>query len=225
MTSPAWVCGSAEAREKMGLSKEAGDRIIKGQQNQRLIGSLQSMKSQGTLTLSKLLDMKESGVEVENFVGEDARMQLYSKEVRPSMLSGALLPGWLDGCRIRTWFVRAAQHGGEDLFTPRWVRTVIGACTALACACVCLGMNVPICSWASNRVSLCLPPRAGDHVFTVVAAGCGDPEQRHRRLRRGADAAAAAGGAGPARKEGQPGHRHPGQGPKAHHACAGEGGC
>lgn len=42
-------------RQKMGLSEEAAGRIIKGVQNQRLIGNLQSVKASGALTLDKVL--------------------------------------------------------------------------------------------------------------------------------------------------------------------------
>ena len=39
----------------MGLSEEAAGRIIKGVQNQRLIGNLQAVKASGALTLDKVL--------------------------------------------------------------------------------------------------------------------------------------------------------------------------
>ena len=44
----------AEMRQKMGLSEEAAGRIIKGVQNQRLIGNLQAVKASGALTLDKV---------------------------------------------------------------------------------------------------------------------------------------------------------------------------
>ena len=42
----------------------------------------QAAKATGALSLQKVLDMQEAGVEVESFVSEDMRMQMYSKEVR-----------------------------------------------------------------------------------------------------------------------------------------------
>jgi hypothetical protein len=69
-------------RTKMGLSEEAAKKIIKGVQNQRMIGSLQAAKSAGQLTLARLLDMRESGIDIESFVNEDMRLQMWSKEVR-----------------------------------------------------------------------------------------------------------------------------------------------
>lgn len=70
-------------RLKMGLSEEAASKIIKGVQNQRLIGNLQVAKSQGALTLEKVLDMADSGVDVDSFISADMRLQMFSKEVCP----------------------------------------------------------------------------------------------------------------------------------------------
>ena len=76
-------------RTKMGLSEEAAKKIIKGVQNQRMIGSLQQAKSAGQLTLGRLLDMRESGIDIESFVNEDMRLQMWSKEVRRPAPSAA----------------------------------------------------------------------------------------------------------------------------------------
>ncbi len=47
----------------------------------------QAAKATGTLSLQKVLDMKDAGVEVESFVSEDMRLQMYTKEVRSSAVS------------------------------------------------------------------------------------------------------------------------------------------
>ncbi|CAL8468289.1 g7829 [Coccomyxa elongata] len=78
----------AEVRDKMGLSKEAAEKIIKGVQNQHLISGLQAAKATGQLTLQKVLDMQEAGVEVESFVSEDMRLQMYTKEVAEVLSNG-----------------------------------------------------------------------------------------------------------------------------------------
>ena len=72
----------SEMQAKMGLSKEQAEKIIKGVQNQRLLGGLEAAKNTGQLTLQKILDMKESGVEVDSFVSEEMRLSLYTQEVR-----------------------------------------------------------------------------------------------------------------------------------------------
>jgi hypothetical protein len=43
--------------------------------------SPQSLKAQGRLTLDKVLEIKEAGVDVGSVLGEDARNQLYRSEV------------------------------------------------------------------------------------------------------------------------------------------------
>lgn len=68
-------------QEKLGLTKEQAEKIIKGVQNQRLLGGLEAAKNTGQLTLQKVLDMKESGVDVDSFISEELRLSLYSKEV------------------------------------------------------------------------------------------------------------------------------------------------
>ena len=68
-------------RDKMGLSKEQAEKIIKGVQNQRLIGGLEAAKNTGSLSLQKVLDMKEAGVEIDSFISEEMRLNLYTKEV------------------------------------------------------------------------------------------------------------------------------------------------
>ena len=108
------MCGHlvySEVRLKMGLSEEAATKVIKGVQNQRLIGNLQAAKSQGVLTLEKVLDMADSGVDVDSFISADMRLQMFSKEVRPSLtphgpdlsrclahnLADSVLHDWMQG--------------------------------------------------------------------------------------------------------------------------------
>lgn len=43
-----------DMRDKMGLSKEEGEKIIKGVQNQRMGANLQAAKAQGSLSLEKV---------------------------------------------------------------------------------------------------------------------------------------------------------------------------
>ena len=60
------------------------DRETWQSQNQALQRSdclAQAAKASGNLDLEKLLDMKEAGIEVESFVSEELRLQMYQKEV------------------------------------------------------------------------------------------------------------------------------------------------
>eukprot|EP00891_Asterochloris_glomerata_P003309 jgi/Astpho2/3309/fgenesh1_pg.00054_%23_10_t len=86
-----------DMRDKMGLSKEEGEKIIKGVQNQRMGANLQAAKAQGSLSLEKVLEMKESGVDINSFVSEELRLELYSKEIARVLSSGT---GDFDSHRI-----------------------------------------------------------------------------------------------------------------------------
>ena len=85
-------------RDKMGLSKEQAEKIIKGVQNQRMLTGVEAKKATGQLTLKTVLDMKESGVDVDSFVSEELRLSLYAKEVISgpcSMCYAAFVAHWL----------------------------------------------------------------------------------------------------------------------------------
>ena len=51
-------------------------------------GAAQASKATGALTLQKVLDMKDAGVDVSSFVSEELRSNLYSQEVRPHPRTG-----------------------------------------------------------------------------------------------------------------------------------------
>jgi hypothetical protein len=78
----------AAVRDRMGLSKEAAERIIKGVQNQHIISGLQAAKASGSLSLAKLLDMREAGVDTGALVSEELRAQLLTKEVAEALSAG-----------------------------------------------------------------------------------------------------------------------------------------
>lgn len=75
-------------REKMGLPKESADKIIKGFQNQKLISSMQAAKAQGNLTLDRILELKDAGVEVSSLVSGDMLQQLYRQEIAARLSDG-----------------------------------------------------------------------------------------------------------------------------------------
>lgn len=70
-----------EVREKLGLNKEQGDKIVQGVQNEALAKSMESAKAMGELDLEKVLDMKESGVDIKSFTSPEFRKSLFQKEV------------------------------------------------------------------------------------------------------------------------------------------------
>lgn len=77
-----------EMQNKMGLSPEQGQKIIKGVQNERMASSLQSAKAMGDLSIQKLLDMKDNGVEIESFTSLQFRRRLYEQETERIMSDG-----------------------------------------------------------------------------------------------------------------------------------------
>ena len=77
-----------DMQEKMGLSPEQGQKIIKGVQNERMASSLQSAKAMGDLSIQKLLDMKDTGVEIESFTSLEFRRRLYEQEAERIMSDG-----------------------------------------------------------------------------------------------------------------------------------------
>ena len=77
-----------EMQSKMGLSAEQGQKIIKGVQNERMASSLQSAKAMGDLSIEKLLDMKDTGVEIEAFTSLEFRRRLYEQEAERIMSDG-----------------------------------------------------------------------------------------------------------------------------------------
>ncbi|KAK9831616.1 hypothetical protein WJX74_002584 [Apatococcus lobatus] len=77
-----------EMREKLGLGKEAADKIVNGVRNQRLIGDLNAAKASGSLNLQRLLDMQESGVDINSFTSSEMRLNMYSKEVQQNLSDG-----------------------------------------------------------------------------------------------------------------------------------------
>lgn len=75
-------------RESMGLPKETADKVIKGFQNQKLISSMQAAKAQGNLNLSKLMELKDAGVDPTSVVNSDMLQKMYRDEVSAKLSDG-----------------------------------------------------------------------------------------------------------------------------------------
>jgi len=86
-----------DVRQKMGLSKEAADKILKSVAAEKAVGGLQAAQRSGALTLRALLDMKDSGVDLATAVNPELRLSLYTQEVASALSSGR---GDLDADRI-----------------------------------------------------------------------------------------------------------------------------
>ncbi|KAL4522238.1 hypothetical protein Ndes2437B_g07974 [Nannochloris sp. 'desiccata'] len=88
MLTPDRAASLESVRNQMGLPKENADKIIKGLQNQKLISSMQAAKAQGSLSLEKVLELKEAGVEPSSVMTGDGLAQLYRAEISARLTDG-----------------------------------------------------------------------------------------------------------------------------------------
>jgi len=88
MLTPDRAASLEAVRNQMGLPKENADKIIKGLQNQKLISSMQAAKAQGSLSLEKVLELKEAGVEPSSVMTGDGLAQLYRAEIFARLTDG-----------------------------------------------------------------------------------------------------------------------------------------
>ena len=77
-----------DIRQKMGLSKEASDKVLKSVLAEKAVGGLQAAQAAGSLTLKKLLDMKDAGVDLATAVNGELRMSLYTADVARALSDG-----------------------------------------------------------------------------------------------------------------------------------------
>lgn len=75
-------------RESMGLPKETADKVIKSFQNKKLISTMQAAKAQGNLTLDRILELKDAGVDPISVVNSDMLQQLYRQEISSKLSDG-----------------------------------------------------------------------------------------------------------------------------------------
>lgn len=75
-------------RESMGLPKETADKVIKSFQNKKLVSAMQAAKAQGNLTLDRILELKDAGVDPISVVNADMLQQLYRQEISSKLGDG-----------------------------------------------------------------------------------------------------------------------------------------
>ena len=78
----------AQVREQMGLTKEQGEKIVRSVQAEKAVGGLADAQRAGGLTLQKLLDMKDAGVDLAVATNAEMRLQLWSQEVARALAAG-----------------------------------------------------------------------------------------------------------------------------------------
>ncbi len=88
MLTPERAAALEDLRAKMGLPKEAADKIVRGFQNQKMISGLQAAKAQGALTLARVLELKEAGADTAALLSKEQLFAMYSAEVQARLTDG-----------------------------------------------------------------------------------------------------------------------------------------
>jgi len=78
----------SDMQAKMGLSDEKAQKVIKGVQNEKLIAGMNASKRAGSLSIDKVMEMVDSGVDVASFVSADMRRQLFRQKVESVLSDG-----------------------------------------------------------------------------------------------------------------------------------------
>ncbi|QDZ24024.1 chloroplast envelope inner membrane translocon protein TIC110 [Chloropicon primus] len=77
-----------DLQTKLGLNDTVADSVIKGLVDKNVVGNLQALHAQGLLTVSKLREMKASGIDIDSVMKKEARETLYKKEVEKMLSNG-----------------------------------------------------------------------------------------------------------------------------------------
>merc|ERR1711904_70506 len=77
-----------DLQTKLGLQDSVADSVIKGLVDKNVVGNLQALHAQGLLTVTKLREMKASGVDIDSVMKKEARETLYKKEVEKMLSNG-----------------------------------------------------------------------------------------------------------------------------------------
>jgi hypothetical protein len=88
--------------------------------------ALQALKAQGRLSLDKVMEIREAGVDVASVLGEDARQQLYRTEVGRGRAGGAALA-------LSRNVHNADLRGTTASLLPKLGKTTVANGTLVAC--------------------------------------------------------------------------------------------
>tara|TARA_B110000977_G_scaffold141755_1_gene179836 strand:+ start:25709 stop:28657 length:2949 start_codon:yes stop_codon:yes gene_type:complete len=78
-----------EIQTSLSLPEPDAQKIIKGITSKKMLGELQAQIAMGTLTIADVRKMKEEGVEIENMISPDKRMQLFRKNAESRLTDGS----------------------------------------------------------------------------------------------------------------------------------------
>merc|ERR1711904_283162 len=77
-----------DLQTKLGLQDSVADSVIKGLVDKNVVGNLQALHAQGLLTVSKLREMKASGIDIDSVMKKEARETLFKKEIEKMLSNG-----------------------------------------------------------------------------------------------------------------------------------------
>merc|ERR1719389_1345577 len=75
-------------QKKLGLSDDCADKIIKKLHTRIVLGSLQQLKVNGELGLDRLLEVSKKGIDLDSFISNETRLQIFRGEVARAMSDG-----------------------------------------------------------------------------------------------------------------------------------------
>ena len=78
-----------EIQTSLSLPDAEAQKIIKGITSKKLLGEMQAQIAMGTLTIADVRKLKESGVEIDNALPPDKRLQLFRKNAEQRLTDGS----------------------------------------------------------------------------------------------------------------------------------------
>ena len=78
-----------EIQTSLSLPEPDAQRIIKGITSKKMLSEMQAQIAMGTLSIADVRKMKEEGVEIDNVISPDKRMQLFRKNAESRLTDGS----------------------------------------------------------------------------------------------------------------------------------------
>jgi hypothetical protein len=78
-----------EIQTSLSLPEADAQKIIKGITSKKMLSAMQAQIAMGTLSIADVRKMKEEGVEIDNVISPDKRMQLFRKNAESRLTDGS----------------------------------------------------------------------------------------------------------------------------------------
>ena len=83
------MCIRDRIQTSLSLPEPDAQRIIKGITSKKMLSEMQAQIAMGTLSIADVRKMKEEGVEIDNVISPDKRMQLFRKNAESRLTDGS----------------------------------------------------------------------------------------------------------------------------------------